>query len=535
MSIKITANDGNGHLVSDSIFGYSFSEEVTPLEPSSTFGGTGQLSFSGIAVTNENSDVLHHNSKLIINNNVTLTDTERGSVSAQVKKVSVTNGVASVTGDTVQWRLNVIKTALPHGGAGSTLLTALNYYCGLVGITPVIAEAFADELDLVPVNFIGWNGNVWEHLKMLCSGVSASTTTNVGIEMYVSGEELHFRKAKETIITENEIAVIDSSISVDVFEAAKQIEVYNYNTSYGTNKVFYEEANYAEDADPETVFKASIIDSMQVEAGATLKKIFKIDATLSSVNQPVCVATITRTPPAPYSGTTGEYVIVGTDDLPISPAQWNDMGGSLTVALTSNPGEIEITIVAPPITELEKDNGNGYAIAPYKIGVESSGEADYPALWLTGTGVFFNKKKQIFLTGASEALTPKDNATTVDNLFISDNFNASSRGVAAAQLACGPTITLSQTGANGLAFGTTIGSVQKFHDNTYRINSVSYTESSATITSTVATTIAEFNAAWSDDTFANFTETALDPATYPTTALKFNEFTIVPLMDVHVA
>lgn len=535
MSIKITANDGNGHLVTDSIFGYSYSEEVTPLEPSSTFGGTGQLSFSGVAVTDENSEVLHHNSKLIINNNVTLTDTSRGAITAQVKKVSVSNGIASVTGDTVQWRLNVIKTAAPHGGSGKNLLTALNYYCGLVGITPVISSALQAELSAVPVNFIGWTGNVWDYLKMLCSAKSASTTSNVGIEMYVSSDELHFRKAKTTILSKNDLGITDSSLSVDVFDAAKQIEVYNYNTSYGTNKVVYEESNYAEGADPETAFKASIIDSMQVEAGETLKKVFKIDATLETVNQPVCVATITRTPPAPYAGTTGEYVIVGTDDLPISPTQWTEMGGSVTVALTTVPGEIEITIVAPPITQLEKDNGNGYAIAPYKIGVESSGEADYPAFWITGTGVFFNKKNQVFLTGASDALTPKDNATTVDNPFITNAFDASCRGVAAAQLACGPTIVLSQGCSNGLPFGTTIGSMQNLADNSYRINSISYTESGANITSTVATTIAEFNAAWSDDTFANFTETALDPATHPTTALKFNEFTIVPLMDVHTA
>jgi hypothetical protein len=533
MSIKITANDGNGHLVSDSIFGYSYSEEVTPLEPSSTYGGTGQLSFSGIAVTDENSEVLHHNSKLIINNNVTLTDTARGAVDVQVKRVSTSNGIASVTGDTVQWRLNVIKTALPHGGENKTLLTAIEYYCSLVGITPIFDDNFDATLDLVPVNFIGWKGNVWDNLKMLCSGVSASATENIGIEMYVSGQDLHFREAKSQTLTEYQIGVIDSSISVDVFDAAKQVEVYNYNTSYGENKVFYEEANYAEDADPATVFKASIIDSMQVDAGATLKKVFKIDATLESINQPVCVSTITRTPPAPYSGTTGEYVIVGTDGLPILPAQWNEMGGSVTIALTEVPGEIEITIVAPPITQLEKDNGNGYAIAPYKIGVESSGDADYPALWLTGTGVFFNKKKQIFLTGASDTITPKDAATTVDNLFISDNFNASSRGVAAAQLACGPTIALSQDASGDLPFGTAIGSVQNFNDNSYRVISASYTESSVSLRSSVCTTIAEFNAAWADDTFAEFTDTALDPVTHPTTALKFNEFTIVPLMDVH--
>lgn len=533
MSIKITNNDGNGHIEGKSIFQYSFSEDVTSLEPGNLSGGTGQLTFSAIAITNETSELLHHNSKLMINNEITLSDTSRGEIIAQVKKIGVSStGVASVTGDTIQWRLNVIKTAAPHGGAGKNLLTAIEYYCELVNITPVIAEAFASDLSIIPVNFIGWTGNVWEYLKMLCSAVSASLTDNIGIEMFVSGNDLHFREAKAT--TQNIARYeADSSISVDVFDAALGVDVYNYNTSYGTNKVVYEESNYSSTIAPADRFRSSISDTFQVNAGDTVIKRFKIDASLETVNQPVCVETITRTPPSPYAGTTGEYVIVGTDDLPIKPSQWNALGGLVAVATTENPNEIEITVTAPPADSIEKANGTGQGLAPYKIGIESSGDGDYPAFWITGTGVFFDKKLQRFTTGASDLYTPRDSAATIDNPFITNSRDASSRGVAAAQVACGPAISMTQSLPTDVPFNVMIGTTQLMHDNRYRVTSASYTESNVTLTSVPSTSFTDFNNAWSDDTFANFTETALDPEVVGNRALKFNEFTIVPLMDVH--
>lgn len=534
MSIKITSNDGNGHIKGNSIFQYSYSEDVTPLEPSSSAGGTSQVSFSAIAITEENSDVLHHNSKLIINNNVTLSDSLRGDIQFQVKKASLNAGIVNVVGDTIQWRLNVTKTMNPVGGTGASILSAINYYCGEVGIVPVFDDSFDTELDAISVNFIGWTGNVWEHLKMLCAAVSASTTDNVGIEMYVADGDLHFRKAKQVEYNFKRFET-DSSISVDTFDAAESIDIENYNTSYGTNKVIYDINNYAENLNKTDAFKSSISETIQVNAGETVVKRYTVDASLVSVNQPVCVETITRTPPSPYSGTTGEYVIVGTDDLPIKPAQWNDLGGKVLIATTENPNEIEITVTAPQADQIEKANGSGNGLAPYKIGVEATGDYDYPAFWITGTGVFYNKKTEKFLTGASQLYTSRESAASIDNPFITNKRDASSRGVAAAQVACGPNISLNQSLANDGQFGTTIGATQLLSDNRYRVISASYTESAVSLNAIPATSFSDFDIAWSDDTFTNFTETALDPATNPTTALKFNEFTVVPLMDVHVA
>jgi hypothetical protein len=193
------------------------------------------------------------------------------------------------------------------------------------------------------------------------------------------------------------------------------------------------------------------------------------------------------------------------------------------------PGEVELVIKAPRLTGLPKaGDPNEIAFAPYKIGVESSGEAEYPALWLTGTGVFYEKKEKLFLTGSSSEYTSKTEGPTVDNIFITNSFNATSRGVAAAQANCGPKITLTQDIAKGFTFSDDIGSIQTVGLNQYRVNSANFSESSISISSSALLTLDQWNVIWTGSTFEDFNDTVLDPELFPDQALRFNEFSIIP-------
>lgn len=514
MPITLTSASGNGAIKPESIFSYSYSEDVTSIDPSSLDGGTSQVTVSAIA---------EDNSLLLINNPMTLTDSESGSVQFQVKKVSKNAGAVSVTGDTLMSRLNVIKTAGPVGGTietPATLLDAINYYCSLVSVTPAFDDFLDEDIDLIPVNFIGWTGNVWEHLKMLCSAVSASLVDNSPIEMYFLNDTLRFRNALIRTVDFSELDS-DHSISVDSFDASKSVGVNYYDTTYGVDKVFYEESNYAEDADPETTFKSSINDVMQVDAGKTITKRFKIDASLTSVNQPTCVSTITRIPPSPYAdGGLGEYVVVGNDELPIQPSEWAALGGKLTVSITENPNEIEISITAPDSKTMPTAENPATEVtnAPYKIGAELD---TYPAFWLTGTGVFFNKKEKKFLTGSPDSYTASDEAPVVDNPFISTLHSLSNAGIAAAQSYCGPLVAVDKTIGQPGEFGSTIGLTERIGDNRFRYQSASYSPSSVQLSGRMYTSINEFDENWVDITFENFNTAIGD--------LKFNEFTVIPL------
>lgn len=524
MSVNVINNTGSGYIATDSIESYSYAEDVTSLEPSEISGGTGQVNFVAPAMLEDKLGNTHPNSNLLINNMMTLTDDERGSVQFQVKQISSTDGMVSAIGDTLQSRLNVERTAQAHGGSTANLLTAIQYYCELVAVFPTIDGELETELQAIPVNFIGWRGNVWEHLKMLCAGVSLSATENVGLEMYVNVDELVFRKAKLEAAT-YDAEVETASLNISAFDAAEEVVVSNYNTSYKTNGIV-RDTSATVDAmgfDPANV---SIADSMQVEAGETITKRFNVNASLESVNQPVCVSTIS---PYPYTGITGQYVVVGTDNLPLQPSQWNALGGLIEVKLTENPNEIEITITAPPVSSIEKAAG-GTGLAPYKIGIEEADGSEYPAFYITGTGVFFDKKDITLKTGASASLTSKIDAPSIDNPFITKSSDFAIRGVAAAQKICGPSISLTESVAKPLPFGTTPGTMRNLDSNRYRVVSVQYSGDSTAVTSVASSTIADFNAKWSGKTFANFKSIALDPTLYPSDTLKFNEFTIIPLM-----
>jgi hypothetical protein len=533
MPVKLENISGNGSILPNSIFAYNYSEEVTSLEPSNIAGATSQVSVSAISVNSEETDS-HADSKLLINNEMLLTDSVNGSVGFRVRGVSKNLETVLITGDTVQSRLNVERTAGPHGGTGATLLTAIEYYCGLVDVVPVISTEFADEMDAIPVNFIGWNGVVWEKLKELCAGFNVSTTNSVGLEMVIVENELVFRKAKQITITIDKNLISDS-ITIESFDSAESVTISNYNTSYGEDEVFYELSNFDNSKEEQDRFQSSINDSMQVEAGQTLRKRFTVNASFVSVNQPVCVEQIDRNILEPYyTGTTGEYVIVGIDDLPIKPNQWTENGGSVTVELVDEngeplpPGEIDLVVKAPTLSGLPKAaNPNEIAFAPYKIGIESSGEKQYPALWLTGTGVFYEKEQKLLLTGSSNEYTSRAEGPTVDNIFMTNSLNASSKGLAAAQANCGPKIRIDRQLSGGITFGN-IGSMFISGLNQYRIETVNFTDSSVTLTASASLTINQWNQIWTGLTFQDFDDTVLDPNLFPDEALKFNEFTIIP-------
>jgi len=511
MSVKLTNLTGSGNLVRNSIADYSYSEEVTPLEPSSSSGGISQITVTGMA---------DDTTPLAINNSMELEDSNYGSVQFSIKNVSISGESATLTGDTVMSRLNVNRIAGPHGGGGASTLSAILYYCSLVDVTAVILdEEFGNELDAIDVNFLGWNGNVWEYLKKLCSAVSASTTNNIGIEMYIDGNNLVFRRARATPVNLKKIS--SESFTVDSFDASKNISVYKYNTEYQVNGVVREQQRQT--GGLFTINEnVSITDSMQVEAGQVITKRFLINASLSEVQQPECVSEIF---PLPYGGTTGQYVIVGSDNLPVDPQQWLEQGGNLTVSLTESPYEIEITVVAPPSVTLPTAADPMEATpAPYKIGVESSGDADYPALYVVGTGVFFNKTLKTFKTGTTDAITSQDNATTVDNIFINTDNDLNSRGVAAAQAACGPSIVLNQTVADSVQFGATPGNIITTKNNKFRISSIAYNPSGASITAIPAATIDDFDLTWAGNSFSDFDDIMVSKD------IKFNEFTIIPLI-----
>jgi hypothetical protein len=539
MTIKLINNNGSGSVADTSPISYSYSEEVTSLEPSNLTGGTSQVNVSALSVQSGKVGDSYPDSKLLINNSMSLLHSESGEIKFDVKKSSVNKNVVSIIGDTLESRLNVEKTAEPHGGSGKTLLTAIKYYCGLGGISIansnlIFEDGVDDLMDDVPVNFIGWRGNLWEHLKMLATAVSISNSGNTGFEFYINNDTLNFREAKTTVAQFDRKKLISQSLDIDSFDAAQDIEIYNYNTSYSTNRIV-QDINLNRYSSTSDAQGATTNDSFQVNASESITRRFTINASLETVNQPVAVDGISPFP-YPETGELGQYAISGADGVFIKASQWVGEGGSLKVSLTENPLEIEVTVTAPPKNGLENIIGGGeLSFEPYRIGVETSGSTDYPAIYITGTGVFYNKIQSTIKTGASDSYAPRQTAPTIDNPFIINTKSLYSRGVAAAQAVCGPRITLTEDTSEVQAFGETPGSLRFVENNKYRIDSVSYRADGTNVTASPATDFDDFNSIWTGLTIEDFNETVIKPADFPQQAMKFNEFTIIPLTKPEVA
>ena len=493
---SIQTVSGSGDFEDATLISFSYSEDATPVSAANLDGGTGQVTAQLVA------DTRTRGSRVAINNEALLSDEEYGDVSFTVKKLSFNNDLVSIVGETIQARLDVERTALPQGSnaGGYTLAAAIEYYCSLVDIAPNFEPGLYEKLDAIDVDFVGWRGNVWEHLKMLCAASYVDSSDSSFIEMYIVNDELWFRQGAQSTLDTQDI-ISDEVIEIDAYETAQTVGVIKYNTEYKANSLIRQQnvdaLNYA------NLELVSIVDSFQVNANEKITRRVTVNASLESVEQPIAVQTVAF--PVTYS----QYVIVGKDNLPLTPAQWNGQGGSVTVELTENPNEIEITIVGANYPELE----------PFKIGVESAGGDDYPAFYLRGTGVFFEKTEHVIYTGAPAS--DIEQATTIDNPFIVNDRILWSKGVRIAQELCGPNFTLSQNIPVGVEFGNATGSIVSAFDSKFRIQSTSFTQSGVGIQGKSYVTFDDFNSVWAGSTFADFNSAM--------PGISFNEFSVIAL------
>jgi hypothetical protein len=526
MGFKVTNSGGSGSIVNGTIFSYTYEEQATSVQPAAIDGSIGSVSFSAIGTGTNKSGSTYTNTLLLINNDMVLTDDDRGSIDFRVRATNLNQSdVTNISGDTIQHKLNAIRRANAYNG---DVAGAINYYVSLnSGVTVGYDDSLATLLAAVPAVFIGWEDNVWNKLKELCA-VTYVTVSGVkrNIEMYVANNVLRFRLANKTALTYKDISSI--ALSVDSSKSAQTFEVNLYNTEYGTNKVYYEFGNIDGTIDEENKYKSTIASALSVKAGETIRQQYKVNATLNSVVQPVLVEAINKTAGQPYSGSTGEYVIMADDGLPVVPQQWLDAGGSLTVSLQDehgddlDPGVIEITLVGPPenFTGREDENGDPVDSTTYSVGIEDI----YPAIWLVGTGVFYTLDKIEVASGASNSYNADKSLNTIDNVFITSKPALYSSALKAAQAVCGPDISLTMSVSDLTDFGASIGGLISYGSNKFRVVSASHSQDGLNITATGNfVTFADFDTNWSGKTFSNFDSVL--------TGLKFNEFSVIPLME----
>lgn len=492
--------------------GYSVIEDSTPVDPSDSSGGFGQISFD----TDEMADARSLRGKV-----VDLEDGSQGTTAGIVRGLSATNGELSVTADSRLSMLSAERTAQPFSG---TLNNAFIYYLGLFGIVDRLVVE--DSLESIPVVFQGWRGNGWDKMKELCAALQ--------IEVALVSDNVVLRPLRGRLAENQQDA--SAGWAIDESQLARTVEVYYYQNEYAVDRIAYPDGGWNDE-----------VPVLTVEAGVIETITIPITASLKSIQQPVCVSSVDR-----FYTDTSVYSVVGAGEgssLPITPAQWAAGGGSLTVQISEDTLSLEITLIGSSDTRY----------APYSIAMTAGPSDTYSSLRIIGEGVFSRKEMITLATSVDHNKVSVEVGATVDSPFISSIDQAYQVGLWTLKRWGSPrhTISVTSTGINRLgdsgsyryatiaefnaenagrtiaqfnaiwagktvaefnaywdakvlgdydnqAFGNVAGSRIRVGDAMFRIRTATLTESSIVYTAEEDTTIADFNAVWEGADIAAF-------------------------------
>jgi len=349
----------------------------------------------------------------------TLVDTNRGSTLGTVRDIGDSRAAGARYNLMASNRLgefNIETQVQPYAG---TLENAFRYYCALANLTTgiIVDPALASR----PVNFPGWNGNLWNHMKMMATAISA--------DLNLISNNVVLRPVRLFEATRNR--AIDSSAGISSTELALKQEVIWYDTQYVASGLIYPAGGWRSDITPLSVTAGETVET-------TLDSTKDVFSSIFSLQQPVAVLSV-----APEYSASSVYTVVGDDGIVIPPAQWADYGGSLSVAISPDTRSIIVTLTGA--SGLVQANGD--PIRTFRIGLASgtSSSDTYSTLRIVGSHIAINEKSIILPTGIPDYRTGQEFAPTIDNPFLNSLDAAYSAGVRGARRYAGRTMSVSAT------------------------------------------------------------------------------------------
>lgn len=341
---------------------------------------------------------------------------------------------------------------------------------------------------------IGFNGNCWQYLQAACSayGWEIGLENDVPTARTIGGRALDISNYEPS-----------HSVAISGTFTGRQVDVVYQNSQLVVDGEVYN----ARDDDNRI---------LSVEAGRVVTTTVNSSSYLIAAIDPERVTTF-----IPGAGT---YYVVDSTGLPIVANQWEDYGGNVQVSINPNtPGGIDIRLTGPTV-EIPSTS------SPYSLAV-SDGQNQYAALSIFGTAVVTNPKTLNLLTGASEAQTPQQLATTIQNPHIGTLERAYDAGIWASVDAAGPrlelTLTVPTRALSG--FGLTPGSLVRWRDNQYRVMSASIGNLRTSLTCVRHVTVDDFDGIWSGQTVANHDSLWSPFVAYDQNVEPFKQTTVVPI------
>lgn len=363
---QITINGGSKWSLAD----YSVVEDSTPIDPSDTSGGFGQVSVS----LPETAELAGYMDKSIV-----LTDGALGETTGVVRQLSGNGLAAQLVANSRLSLLAVERTIAPFSG---TLTAYLTYLLGLCGITAnlVIDSSF----DAVNVKVPGGRENVHDRIRSLGSAY--------GFEISLVSNNVVVRPPRGRVAVNYRNASIDWSL--DRSELARSVVGYYYNTTSGTDIAYPPQG---------AIFDA---DVFQVDAGETKTYEIALDASLSSVEQPIAVNSVALT-----DISTSVYTVSSmatTEGEPMSAVLWTSTNGSVKAEIGEDTKTLIITIRGADVPEL----------GPFRIAMPDLAGDFVSSLRIRGTGVFWKKESFTISNGESADVAPDEIGVEVDSPFM---------------------------------------------------------------------------------------------------------------------
>lgn len=352
--------------------------DATPLIAGDTTGGAGALSFT----IPETAD-----SRMLHGQEVLLRDPDAGETTGDLGLGSGNGTNATITGFSKIDKLNVVRTAEAYSGS---LRGYILYVLGLCGITTNISVS--THLASREVQYIGWEGNVFDRLKDMCAAQQ--------MRLSLIGERYVFRTYLAPQVSTDSFT--DWTWKADEGQLAQAIEVAWYDTQAPSDQLVYPPGGWTED-----------VPVFQVDAGETVE--YEIDLTpdkdvddsygmsATSILQPLPVDGVLRE----YAGSASVYAVSGKDNLPVKAEQWTAGGGSMKLELIDGGSRIKVTIVGSSEEEY----------APYQISMPAA-DGDYSSLRIYGAGMLYQRSTLRWATGLDADRAPQETAPIVDNPFV---------------------------------------------------------------------------------------------------------------------
>ncbi len=365
MSADITVEVGDRKYWS--IGAYSVTEQSTPIDPSDTTGGIGQLT---VPVPKE------AETRTYIGKDLDLRDSERGTSTGTVRNLNGAGAATTIVADSRLSEIAVTRTAQPYSGYLDGLI---RYYLSLCGVTDGID--IDPSIRLIPVAVPGWNANVYDRIKALGPAFN--------VELSLVGTTITVRPTRTRVTVDHRST--DPNWVIDSGQLARTVEGYYYTSRWATDLAYPGVDGWNED-----------VQVYQVNAGETTEVTVELSASLQSVEQPQPVDSVSRTERKSV------YAVSGNDALPVKAAQWTNGGGRIEVEIGEDTRSLKIKIIGPTGREAEQ-------YSPYSIAMSAGPSDTYSSLRIRGTGVFFNKTLDTIPATIDEHRAPEVLGATVDN------------------------------------------------------------------------------------------------------------------------